>query len=326
MTDVDTATSELNTVKDSYYYLLMGKADEDSSGSFTSYAVYVCHIHKETPPSDPARSKYCVNAFSDRFGKSITIPKAVVEQSTENGSMAEIAEKEALVGKWTENFSFWVPTLVAIVPVVALSTAGILGTMVEPLWIHGWIVNFFLPAAVIGGTYWKFHDTFMKFTPEDNVSTNKIYENLHSDEYRELIDSATVNGRLDYPKLQEALRLYNIENPRSRLQIVVAGRSRHDAGKYFKHLSQSLDLSDQETVHFVNSRIPDLLPLLASMFKKAKWFDEEINRHCLPKKDIHQSNRRMCINIDKKWDTGGYFKYARPTEFQYANPEDLLVD
>ncbi|MCY4444497.1 MAG: hypothetical protein OXC44_06850 [Proteobacteria bacterium] len=313
----ETISSDLSAIKDSFYHLVLAKADLHSNGSFTSYAFYVCHIQGKYVPKDVAGSKYCVNAFADRKGQPLTIPKALVETTVNLKFFRNHINRETEIGKWTERIVFGIPAIILLVP-AALSTKSAFHNLLHSSSSWGFekafeFIFFATPAVAIGGAYWKFHNAFWQ-PPKDQGGISEVEEYIDPTIYRKLTEAATSNGQVDYAQLQKALYEYNFNNPTDRWQLVVAGQNRHDVAEYLRSLS--LNLNDHETVTLVNTKVPDLLPLLANMLKDVKWFTSEVHWHCLPKRKVEQANPRMCLNLNTKWNTGSFLKYNKPAEFK----------
>ena len=101
---------------------------------------------------------------------------------------------------------------------------------------------------------------------------------------------------------------------KAQFSMVFWGQAERTLGDDF-HQIISGDAEDKP----VAARIPDLLPLLASLITDLDWVEnDQIQHMCLPTikatRTGFQSVQSVCVPMTTAWKTGGPFRYVKPTK------------
>ncbi|MCY4444496.1 MAG: hypothetical protein OXC44_06845 [Proteobacteria bacterium] len=307
---LEPTASDLSAIKDSYYYLLAAPISSSPSENYLGF--YVCHIFQESaPPAVPSESQYCVNAFASQDGEEFSIPKAMIMHGTASGAIARKGAEVERLGAFTRNATLITLTAILVTPAVfaGIGAWGHLKSMSKMSDLSKLAQQslLFLGLSTPANMF-----VYHGINPPTSSHLDPHIDSTYMDPelLGEIAERSTArDGTVDYDKIHNFIREHNVKNPRDRLQMVITGTNRKEAGKFFKNLTQHLK---NEKTEFTPAKIPEMLPILGYMIRDMKWAtDTQLAQHCLPRRDEGYS--RMCKTLKQWWPTSNSpLNYIKP--------------
>ena len=295
--------AELKAIRDSHYILEMVPAGSDY------YQFVTCHQDVNKQPL--AAGAGCSNAFMDSSNKPILISKAVV-QSTKSA----MEDPESKVGEEARGKLIFAGAVGSIQGIMAggvtlgaaYAVKKVVGSTVSNF--GRWVV---VPGVVVVGL----STAALVFLNKDQKGLLGIYQSRMKGVGQEIArkgasvaaDTAAVATRGILETLAEK---EEDAGKTTDFQVVVWGAS----SRTLKNSWEDIVSTDAPIAKSVGARIPDVLPVLASLLESIGWVEEgKIHAHCLPRHVLDHTQGALphCLSLTESWSTGGPFRYVKPT-------------